>query len=667
MRINNRIASGIGLLSASLVVLPACGVESLPVLTPETVPHTVQALYADFNPDKEPLEVAVIKEYEQQGVTVRMLTFTVGTFKGVKSKMGAYYAFPRQRKGPLPAILQMHGGGQVAQAETVIAWAQNGYAAMALNWGGKTMKDQGAHDPGTDWGAVDATQAGHNSHYGSCMPDAKTLDAFESPRNSNWYLITLAAKRAVSVLEQQSEVDRTRIGATGHSMGGKLTVMLAGCDSRIKAATPSCGGVGSAPEKLKARPGNAARPNNTSKIDAETIDDANYIRQVKCPILYVGPQNDFNGLIDELFMNWEQIGSDRVAFAISKHLNHRQEQAVSFVEALWFEQYLKGSLILPLTPKISVQLKGPKGIPMVTVTPDRVGEVTRMEIFYSIDPNGQFRFWRSVEAKRVGNVWVADCAILSDAMPLFFMANVHYPFPAVNLIGPPWNKMPGPDYLLSTKVISYETAEVKVAAPAVTDVAERLIEKDFTGLQDWYVLEAANSFHREIVTRKVKDPKWRGPDGARLAIDVLDPRGGSLVLDFEFNGYGQYGRDKVSGEFYAVVPLKAVPEWQTLSVGVSDLKPLKPVMGTLANWQTLCTLSIKARLDLQDAGKTTTLGEGLFDNKRQLSNLRWLGGAYPASILMPGGVSLDPKDYEKQFQSQIDQSIKLEKREGQVL
>jgi len=644
--------------------LTPASADTLPPLTRDRIPHTVPELYAGFDPDKEPLEVRVVKEHEQEGVVVRLLTYTVGTFKGTKSLMGAWYAFPKGAR-KLPAVLQMHGGGQRAQSETVIAWAKNGYAAMAINWGGRRMDGQPDGEKGTDWGAVDATQTGHNTHYQSCMPDAKTLDDFESPRNNNWFLILLAAKRAVSFLQQQPEVDPARIGATGHSMGGTLTVMLAGSDSRIKAAAPSCGGAGSAPEELRARPGNAARRKNTSKIWADLIDENVYLKHITCPIIYFGPQNDFNGLIDELFMNWPAVPSKTVAYAIAKHLNHRHDLATSFVDVLWFEQHLKGTLTLPHTPAISATLS-PQ--PKVVVTPDRSADVVKVDIFYSQDPNGQFRFYRTADSKRIGGTWQAECSLFSSEMPLFVLANVHYPFPKVKVTGPPWNKNPGKNYLLSTRLLMFESPELVAAKVQATDKVERLVERDFSTLQDWYELEHNNAEARQIVTRKVKDPKWRGPDGATLAVDVQDTRGGSLVLTFEFNSYSQYGGDKSSGDFYAVLPFKASSEWQRLTVRLSDLKPFgphprRPQIGDVKlpdNWQTLCMLSITARLNANGQ----KMGAGRFDDQRKLRNLRWEGGAYPKTILMPGShVALDPEAYARQFESQIRKSIELGNQE----
>ncbi|WP_373653041.1 dienelactone hydrolase family protein [Schlesneria sp. DSM 10557] len=51
------------------------------------------------------------------------------------------------------------------------------------------------------------------------------------------------ARRAVDILEAQPHVDRTRIGAVGHSLGAKEVLYLAAFDERIKAAVASEGGM----------------------------------------------------------------------------------------------------------------------------------------------------------------------------------------------------------------------------------------------------------------------------------------------------------------------------------------------------------------------------------------------------------------------------------------
>lgn len=45
----------------------------------------------------------------------------------------------------------------------------------------------------------------------------------------------LGARRALTFLEQQPEVNAEKLGVYGHFMGGKLTVMTAAADDRVKA------------------------------------------------------------------------------------------------------------------------------------------------------------------------------------------------------------------------------------------------------------------------------------------------------------------------------------------------------------------------------------------------------------------------------------------------
>ncbi|MEN9574827.1 MAG: hypothetical protein RL514_2682 [Verrucomicrobiota bacterium] len=207
------------------------------------IPQSLTELWADFDPRQEPLEIEVLKAWEQEGVVCRLIRFQVGVFKGAPARVAAFYAFPKGGT-KLPALVELHGGGQSASLNSVVTYAKRGYAGISINWGGNKLNFGGApvtyDGPQTDWGKLDAThppQRNKANHFaGSLAPDEFTLDAVESPRNSNWFLVLMAARRAITFLEQQPEVDAARIGAHGHSMGGKLTTNLAGIDKRIKAA-----------------------------------------------------------------------------------------------------------------------------------------------------------------------------------------------------------------------------------------------------------------------------------------------------------------------------------------------------------------------------------------------------------------------------------------------
>jgi len=117
--------------------------NSLPSLEPGKVAQTVEELWAGYDPRTEPLDVEIIREwdevYEEKQIKVQMLTFTVGTFKNQLSRISAYYACPMGVKEKVPGLVQVHGGGQRANKHMVEV---DGLMAMpvfpstgaAVNW-----------------------------------------------------------------------------------------------------------------------------------------------------------------------------------------------------------------------------------------------------------------------------------------------------------------------------------------------------------------------------------------------------------------------------------------------------------------------------------------------------------------------------------------------------
>lgn len=628
--------------------------DSLPPLT-GLPPQTVEQLWAGYDPNKEPLEVEVVHEWTRNGITTRMLVYTIGTFKGVKSRMGAYYAFPAQAGGKMPGLLYMHGGGQRAQRETVEAAAENGYAAISINWGGKAMDDQNPGDAGTDWGAVDATQTTHNTHYNSLAPDAKTLDSVESPRNSNWYLIVIGARRALTFLQQQPQVDPQRLGVAGHSMGGKLTVMTAGTDSRVKAAVPSCGGTGRGLADL-----NGVPPTNAQTLSFETIDDIPYLRRITCPILYTGPQNDFNGHLDNLYANWQVLSEKSPRFSISPHFNHRHLPEAAFAGPHFFDVYLKGEGSYPNTPELKVDLHTADHVPQATLKPDRADDVVTVQIFYTIDPQAVTCFWRSAAATRHGNEWTATCPTISTELPMRVMANVFYRLPKP-IVGPPWEAKSPETFLVSSWGKDFAAADLQSAGVKATESVERLIQGHFEDWRDWYQLSPDNPVHHQAITRKIKDPKWRGPDAASLTIDVLDPTGGELALTFEMNGWNAYVGSK-QGSYYAAKPIAKSSDWQTIQFTLADLKPFDEKSAPNAvSWQYLTELGLVGQV--HDKGQKQAIAGSAWTSQRQIRNLRWVGGEYPKRMLLPGG-KISEQELQRTFQAEITKSVEQEKRDA---
>ena len=631
------------------------------------IPQNVHELWADFaEMDRAtPLDVEVLKEWEQDRITCRIIRYQVGVFKGAPSRVAAFYAFPKGAT-KLPAILNMHGGGQSASLNSVVTYAKRGYASVSLNWGGNKMSlgQEVWGGPQTDWGKLDAThppQRNKTNHFvGALTPDEFTLDAVESPRNSNWFLVLTAARRAISFLEKQPEVDATRIGAHGHSMGGKLTTNLAGIDKRIKAAVPSCGGSGDLVEDEATVPGGSRT--KRSALELACVSDNAYLPLITCPVLWLSPTNDFHAHIDNMAWNWRNLPDDRVRFSISPHLNHHHTDEHGITEYLWFEEHLKGAAFkMPRTPGITLELKTDDGIPRITLTPDGSQPVQRVDIYYSADPHALTRFWRDAGAVKSGSQWTAKCPVMSLEQPLFAFANVVYETPAAYRTGPQEaGRGTSATFAISSRVLSAGPAQLQAAKVKATDKPERIIDDGARGWHDWYRLNWAHPPLWVATTRKLKDPKWRGPDGATLSFEIRSETDNQLVLTFQCNGWGAMVPGKPAVEYAVVKKVSASKDWQTIAVKPGDLFATDPKFtAPLANWNTVTEFSISPSGTVMTDGQKTKLGGKAWQGAREIRNLRWEGGEYSKQAATNAAVS--PEDLQKNFNDAIKRSLEEEK------
>ena len=630
---------------------------------PRSIPQNVQELWADYEAlDKStPLEVEVLKEWEQDAIVCRIVRYQVGVFKGSPSRVAAFYAFPKGGTN-LPALVQIHGGGQSASLNSVVTYAKRGYASVSINWGGNAMNlgSENWSGPQTDWGNLDAThppQRNKTNHFaGPLTPDEFTLDSVESPRNSNWYLVLIAARRAISFLEQQPEVDASRIGAHGHSMGGKLTTNLAGIDKRIKAAVPSCGGSGDLALEQNEVPGG-----NKDKLDPiklACVSDNAYIPLITCPILWLSPTNDFHGHIDNMAWNWRNVPDDLVRFSISPHLNHRHSNENALTEYLWFEQHVKGAdFKMPETPMVTLDLKTLNGVPQFTVTPDASQSVQRVDVFCSIDPHALTRFWRDAKAVQVGKEWKADLPVMTNDQPIFVFANVTYETPAPYRTGSQLAGVSTSDtYVISSRVLWASAEELKSSGIKATDRPDRLIHDGTRGWHDWYRLNWGHPPLWTATTRKLKDAKWRGPDGATLSFEVICETDNQLVLTFDCNAWGAFP-GKPGGNYAVVKELKGSPEWQRVTVKCDELTATDPkVTEPLANWQTVTEFTLSPTGTVVREGVKVDSKGKAWQGGREIRNLRWEGGQYSGQGTVDS--ALNPAAFEKNFDDAIRKSLK---------
>ena len=647
-----------------LALLTHLGAETLPPLKDGQVPSNLDALWGDFDPRKEPIEAEVTKEWEQDGIVCRVIRYRVGVFKGQPSTVAAFYAFPKGATA-LPGLMHIHGGGQSASLATVVTDAKRGYASLSLNWGGNkmTLADGKIYDGlNTDWGALDAThppQRNPVNHFaGSTKPDAFTLDAVDSPRNDNWFLVTLAARRGLTFLQSRPEVDPARLGVYGHSMGGRLTTQVTGIDKRVKAAVPSCGGSGDLIATLDEMPG--GQRSKATPLALATTSENPYITRLSVPTLWFSPTNDFHAHMDNMMWTWRDVPDALVRLSMSPHFNHRHDHASALTQHLWFETYLKGKTgLIPTTPAIAIEAGR---IPKVIVTPDASKSCQAVRIYVTQDIHELTRFWRRVEAKQVDGRWIAEAPLMDPSQPLFAYASVVYATPEE------YRKMPtvpgvanSDTYYFSSREAWATSAQLKAAGAQAADRPERLITADSADWGDWYLLNWGHPDLWSLYTRKVKDPKWRGPKGAKLRFEIKASEASWLAVKFMSNDWGAFAAGP-KAEYAVVTELKVTDGWATVEVDLADVRPIGATKGKLADWSTLTeigiTPSIPAELKTPDMKAAKGWTRGMNPAVR---NLRWEGGSYDATLQAPA--TLTEAERTKAFNDAIKASLEQEKKD----
>ena len=619
------IASALTLVIAGLLI--GAEPETLPPLTTGQPPQTWAALWDGFDPRPEPLDLETLKTWEEDDVVLRIVRYRIGIFKGQKAMMAAIYGFPKNRP-KLPGLVQIHGGGQSADYRAVLTNAKRGYATISIAWAGRisapgyTVNSEGValfwagkkSDPAyrltTDWGALDAYHAPcryEKNNFQTVAPAPWTLDAVDSPRNNPWFLCTLGARRALTFLEAQPEVDSARLGVYGHSMGGKLTVMTTAADSRVKAAAPSCGGISDRPLE--------------NPLYAAMINDGESLRRIVCPIVFLSPANDFHGRIDDLASALQEIRSAEWRVTCSAHHNHQDTAEYQVVGLLWFDQHLRDAFTFPQTPAARLTLKTAEAVPTFIVTPDSARPLTSVDIYYTQQgqlpgqrndhENTMARFWHHAKATREGGSWQASLPLTTTGKPLWVYATVHYALEKpITGAGYYYAIYTAKAFALSSRLLIATADQLQAAGVKATAPPTRLIEDFASGWEKaWFTYDANALWGRR--THKIYGERWPAPPLARLALEIRSAQANQLVVGLD--------------NYAAVIRLAGGAEWQSIHLAPADFR--NAAGASLEQWQGIRELRLVAteRLTVRTGGRDqrVTVGAEWQGPPPQFQNLRW--------------------------------------------
>jgi len=289
--------------------------------------------------------------------------------------------------------------------------------------------------------------------------------------------------------------------------------------------------------------------------------------------------------------------------------------------------------------------------------------VKAVRVYATADAHALTAFWRTVPTTAVGKSWQATVPVLDAKDPLFVYADVSYETPAA------YRKVatnPGvgrsETFALSSRVLVLTGAQLAKAGVRPSAQRDRSIDNGVQGWQDWFRLNWGNPDHWVATTRKVKDPRWRGPQGARLAFEINPANDTVLYVSVTRNAWGAFGAG--TGEYIATVPLKADGGWVTVNLGVEDFQPIDPKGAQpLKDWSTLTDLSLSGHATVVKDGTKTDLPRVPWKNPGTIRFrlLRWVGGQYQGSA--PAAPEPTEAERTKAFNDAIKASLEQERKD----
>ncbi len=496
-----------------------------------------KAEWEKVDPRADDLEIQTLSDKidHESGIKVTYLYFTSHKIDSKPVRIYGIYARPAFVKGTIPALLFIHGGGQMADEQEVVAMARQGYAAFSHDW-----KRSESHDLSNHANRWPFDEQGRR---------LRADDYLDSPP---WI-----ARRALTLLEQQPEVDANRIGIYGFSWGGHHSWTVAATDARVKVASPSCG-IHTSPQPFMERLG--------------------------VPVLLTNASNDFFALLDMAQQSMAAINVEHRTL-ISPNENHNLAgTGWEVTRQKWFDHYLKGGAPLPPAPIMSA--KTTDDLTMVAVT---APAATECQLIYSYGAHAAAdRCWfgkpMQQSAQGVFTIALPRCA----GEDIWYFANCDYP----------------DGVTLST---NYAVLKAESTQPAASSRTRRVLyDPAADGPNPWYFSWRG----------PVADHPWHSWGGTILVVSPDVAGRPALHVKSDLPGQAGFGLFKAFLRSPAC-PLRKGADAKALSVDVVGQRPLRITVGAYShgNW-TAAGVPFQATVELTSGQGWSTISIPLVAFKR---------------------------------------------------
>ncbi len=494
------------------------------LFTPLAAPHAAEpiltpaALWKDYDPNQGEFKEEVVKQETRDSIFNRD-SYISAYVLGEEIRVYCRYSV-KTGAANAPGLLVVHGW--MGAAEPDRKFVDDGWAVMAHDYCGQTAGRPNftKYPEKLRHGNMDRTVAG--------PVRAQDLEGkpITDPKQTSDYVWYAIQRRVLSYLEQQKEVDRTRLGATGYSYGGTLMWNLA-TDPRVKAVAAYFG-IGyndyyrDKQVWLYNVPYIEPPKSSGEEIILASIAPEAHVPFITAATLFLNGSNDHHGGHERGLESFKKFPKDVPwSFAIQARGHHDTEK-IGHNTKFWLEKQVLGKeVVWPEHPKSEIRLDA-EGVPELVITPASPDAVRKVEMFYALkNPCSYARSWRDTPSVRQGQQWVSKMPVLNVDDYVFGYANITY----------------------DTTIVRSTDFNAAIPAKLGNAVATDKPSNDLSdsGYRAWSNIaelegpQGIKGFRstnngRGSGTEQLHDPKWQAPANSRLSFKFYCTEPQTVVL-----------------------------------------------------------------------------------------------------------------------------------------
>ncbi|PHQ32230.1 alpha/beta hydrolase family protein [Rhodopirellula bahusiensis] len=351
---------------------------------------------------------------EDPAAKIQSLIYEGEKFHGHPTEVFAFYASPKTLGvdgdgGIYPGIVLIHGGGGTAFADWVWMWANRGYAAIAMDLGGRRPPP-----PEFDASGKLKPHTGHKRETrvrlelgGPVDGHPEKFDCIGGSIDDDWpYHAAANVMRAHTLIRSFPEVDASRTAVTGISWGGYTTCLVASLDDRFQAAVPVYG-CGFLHEGESVQKPSIDELGDRRAAWVAAYDPGSHLHQCTVPTLWVNGTHDIHYVLDSYAKSYTKVRGPRT-MRIEPRMRHGHQAGWNPPEIqIFVDSILKNTTPLPTVGQMHVSDNGTVTLPFQSTT-----KITQARLHYTTETGLRSkRKWKHIQGV------IADGEIMAKGLP----------------------------------------------------------------------------------------------------------------------------------------------------------------------------------------------------------------------------------------------------------